>query len=152
MANISSKPQHKQKLKELTEDLKRIQADFINYRKRAEDERLRYTRFGRESAVMAILPVVDNFERSFDQIPDKLANEQWVIGMKAVAKQLMDALKGLGVEKIDCLGQEFNPDLHEAVHVDDGRGKREIVTEEIQPGYAMDGEVIRHAMVRVGRK
>lgn len=152
MANISSKPQHKQKLKELTEDLKRIQADFINYRKRAEDERLRYTRFGRESAVMAILPVVDNFERSFDQIPDKLANEQWVIGMKAVAKQLMDALKGLGVEKIDCLGQEFNPDLHEAVHVDDGRGKREIVTEEIQPGYAMDGEVIRHAMVKVGRK
>lgn len=148
--------QHKQKIEELTADLKRVQADFINYRRRVEEEKLRYTRFGRESAVMAILPAVDNLERSFAHIPKKLAKDHWVIGVKSVAKQLADALKGLGVEKIKSVGEEFDPDLHEAVDMEDGvadgKGKKEIVTEELQPGYMMDGEVIRHAMVKVGKK
>lgn len=140
------------KVEELTADVKRIQADFINYRKRVEEEKLRHTKFGRESAIMAILPVIDNFERSFDHIPKELSDNDWVTGVKAVAKQLADALKSLGVEKILSVGQEFNPDLHEALQVDDGPGKKDIVTAEIQPGYTMDGEVIRHALVKVGRK
>lgn len=147
-----NKKQATGKIDELTADLKRVQADFINYRKRTEEEKLRYTKFGRESAVMAILPVADNFERSFGHIPKNLAKDQWVIGVKAVAKQLADALKSLGVEKIDSVGQEFDPDLHEAIHVDGGKGNKEIVVEELQPGYTMDGEVIRHAMVKVRRK
>lgn len=137
---------------QLTEDLQRIQADFINFKRRAEEDKLRYTRLGRESAVMALLPVVDNFERSFQHIPEQIAQDDWVSGIKAVAKQLVGALKSLGVERIDCVGKEFDPNLHEAIQMDESKGKKEVVVEELQPGYIMDGEVIRHAMVKVGRK
>lgn len=139
------------RIAELTADLKRVSADFVNYKRRAEEDKLRSTRFGRESAVIALLPVVDSFERSFAHVPKDLSEADWVIGVRAVARQLADALKGLGVERISALGQPFDPNLHEAVHAE-GDGKREIVAEELQAGYAMDGEVIRHAMVKVRRK
>lgn len=140
-----------ERVAELTADLQRVSADFVNFKRRAEDDKLRSTRFGRESAVMALLPVVDSFERSFAHIPKDLADTDWVIGVRAVARQLVDALKGLGVERIVAVGQPFDPNLHEAVHVEGG-GKKEVVIEELQAGYAMDGEVIRHAMVKVRRK
>lgn len=140
------------KVTELTADLQRAQADFANFKRRTEEDKLRSTRFGRESAVMALLPVVDNFERSFSHIPKELEQNEWIIGIKAVAKQLTDGLKGLGVEKIKSVGERFDPHLHEAVSLEDGNGQREVVVEELQAGYAMDGEVIRHAMVKVGRK
>jgi len=139
------------KIAELTEDLKRVQADFINYKQRTEADKLRYTRFGRESAIMALLPVVDNFERSFAHIPNDLTDSEWAIGVRAVARQLIDGLKGLGVERIVSVGKPFDPNLHEAVHVE-GSGKKEMVVEELQAGYTMDGEVIRHATVKVKRK
>jgi molecular chaperone GrpE len=86
-------------------------------------------------------------------IPQDLAGHDFAIGVRSVAKQLEDALRGVGVEKIKSVGQVFDPLLHEAIQMDDsGKGKAEIVIEELQPGYAMDGEVIRHAMVKVGRK
>lgn len=136
---------------ELTADLQRVSADFVNFKRRAEEDKLRSTRFGRESAVITLLPVVDSFERSFAHIPKELADTDWVIGVRAVARQLVDALKGLGVERIVALNQPFDPNLHEAVHAE-GEGKKEIVTAELQAGYKMDGEVIRHAMVKVRRK
>jgi molecular chaperone GrpE len=139
------------RIAELTADLKRVTADFVNYKRRAEEEKIRSTRFGRESAVMAMLPVLDNFERSFQHIPKELADTEWVIGVRAVGRQLEDALKSLGVERIVSIGQPFDPNVHEAVHVEGG-GKHEIVSEELQPGYTMDGEVIRHAIVKVRRK
>jgi len=142
----------KQKVDELTADLKRVQADFVNFKQRADEERLRYTRFGRGSAVMALLPLIDNIERALGHTPKELKDHEWANGVKSVAKQAADVLKGLGVAKIESTGQEFNPDLHEAVHMDESQGKKEIVTDELQPGYTMDGEVIRHAMVKVGRK
>lgn len=148
--NKSGKDQGK--VAELTADLQRVQADFANFKRRAEEEKLRYTRFGRESAVMALLPVVDNFERAVSHIPADLAKHDFALGVRSIAKQLEDALKGLGVVKIGSVGQPFDPSLHEAVSLEDGQGKHEVVTAELQPGYAMDGEVIRHAMVKVGRK
>ena len=147
-----AKSNHTRKIDELTADLKRVQADFVNFKRRAEAERLRYTQFGRESAVMAVLPLIDNIERALGHMPKELSNNDWANGVKSIAKQAGDVLKGLGVEKIESVGQEFDPDLHEAVHMEDGKGKKEIVTQELQPGYTMDGEVIRHAMVKVGRK
>lgn len=139
------------KVEELTADLKRVSADFVNYKRRAEEEKLRSTRFGRESAVMALLPVVDSFERSFAHVPKNLTDDEWLIGVRAVARQLVDALKGLGVERIVAVGQPFDPNLHEAIHAE-GDGAKEMVAEELQAGYKMDGEVIRHAMVKVRRK
>jgi len=148
----TTKPSKDQaRVAELMADLQRVQADFVNFKRRAEDDKMRSTRFGRESAVMALLPVIDNFERSFAHIPKELSDNEWVIGVKAVARQLVDGLKGLGVERIQAVGQPFDPNLHEAVHVE-GTGRKEIITEELQPGYAMDGEVIRHSIVKVRRK
>jgi molecular chaperone GrpE len=138
---------------ELTEDLKRVQADFVNYKRRAEEDKQRAIRFGRESAVMALLASIDNVERALAHLPERLAKDEWALGVKSVAKQLDDALRGIGVERLASLGQEFDPELHEAVSVDEnGKGKKEVVVEELQPGYTMDGEVIRHAIVKVGRK
>ena len=147
-----SKSKDTGKIDELTADLKRVQADFVNFKKRAEAERLRYTQFGRESAVMALLPLIDNIERALGHTPKELVDNEWANGVKTVAKQANDVLRALGVEKIESVGQEFDPDLHEAVHMEDGQGKKEVVVQELQPGYTMDGEVIRHAMVKVGRK
>lgn len=140
------------KLNEITADLQRVQADFINFKRRAEEEKVRSVRFGRESAIMALLPVVDNIERALGHVPVELAKHDFALGVRAVAKQLEDALRGVGVEKMISLGTEFDPNRHEAVHMEDGRGKKEVVVEELQCGYTMDGEVIRHAMVKVGRK
>lgn len=140
------------KIDELTADLKRVQAEFINFKRRSEEDKLRYTRFGRESAIISLLPVIDNIERALGHTPKEFANNDWANGVKAVAKQVGDVLKGLGVEKIQSVGQEFDPNMHEAIQLEDGQGKKEVVTEELQPGYTLDGEVIRHAMVKVRRK
>lgn len=141
------------KVDELTADLKRVQADFVNFKRRAEEDKQRAIRFGRESAVMALLGAIDNVERALGHLPEHLAKDDWAVGVKSVAKQLEDALRGIGVEKIPAAGTEFDPELHEAIQMEDsGKGKKEIVVEELQPGYMMDGEVIRHAMVKVGRK
>lgn len=153
MASTKIKPNKDQKrIADLTADLQRIQADFVNFKRRAEEEKLRYTRYGRESAIMALLPVVDNIERAMSHIPHELAKHDFALGVRSIAKQMEDALKGLGVAKIVSVGQPFDPSLHEAISLEDTKGKKEFVIEELQPGYAMDGEVIRHAMVKVGRK
>lgn len=136
----------------LTDDLKRVQADFINYKKRTEADKQRLIRFGREAAVMSLLPVIDDIERALDHLPKELEKDDWAIGVRSVAKQVHDSLKSIGVEKFKSLGEEFDPNLHDAVSVEDGDGKKEVVVEELQPGYTMDGDVIRHATVKVGSK
>jgi len=140
------------KVEELTHDLKRAHADFINYKRRVEEDKQRAIRFGRESAVMALLPVIDNIERAFSHLPKDLIKNSWALGVKQIAKQLEDALKGIGVEKFASKGKEFDPHRHEAIADLGGQGKREVVAEELQPGYMMDGEVIRHALVKIRRK
>lgn len=140
------------KIEELTADLQRIQADYVNFRQRAEIDKQQSIRFGRETAVMALLGAIDNVERALGHLPQRLAKDEWALGVRAVAKQLDDSLRGIGVERFESVGQEFNPELHEAISVEEGKGNKEVVVAELQPGYAMDGEVIRHAIVKVGRK
>jgi molecular chaperone GrpE len=143
--------QLKRQLSELTADLQRVQADFTNFKRRSEEDKQRSIRFGRETAAMALLPVVDNIQRALLHVPADLAKHDWAVGVQTVAKQLEDALRGIGVEKIESVGQVFDPSLHEAIHMDGGSGDQEIVSAELQSGYRMDGEVIRHAMVKVKR-
>lgn len=140
------------RIEELTADLQRVQADYINFKRRAEEDKQRSIRFGRESAVMALLSSFDDVERALANVPKHLAKDDWALGVKSVAKRLEDGLKAIGVERIDAKGKEFDPELHEAISIEDGDGKKEIVDEILQPGYKMDGEVIRHAMVKVRRK
>ncbi len=139
---------------ELTADLQRIRADFENYRKMTEVEKTNARQAGRESAIKSILPVIDTIDRAISHIPEELANDQWVKGVAGLAKQLDKVLSELKIEKISAeFGVEFNPELHQAVQFDDdAEGDKEVISEELQSGYTLDGRPLRHAMVKVTRQ
>src|SRR5680860_66474 len=134
----------------LTADVQRIQADFINYKRRSEEDLIRSRMTGKKHMVMALLPIIDNLDRALSHHPDDLKNNEWAQGVKKVAQQLHEMLSDLGIYKIDTVGQEFNPEFMEAVSVE-GEGHKEVVSEELQAGYMLDEEVIRPSMVKIRR-
>lgn len=139
---------------ELTLDLQRTRADFENYRKRTDAEKASAREAGRAGAILRLLPVIDNIERAIVNMPQELKDNPWAMGVCNLIKNLDKSLEGLGVTRIDAkLGTPFNPDLHEAIQFDeDSEGETEVIAEEMQSGYMLDGTPIRHAMVRVTRK
>lgn len=140
------------KIEELTNDLQRKQAEFENFRKRTEEERAQSVAYGKRTAVIELLPTVDNVERALKHVPKDLEKHEYVKGVQGVAKQLLEALKKLDVSKIETVNKEFDPETMSAVQMEDGDGDTEVVIEELQAGYTLNGEVVRHAMVKVGRK
>lgn len=149
----AKKPETKQskqdkRVEELTGDLQRLQADFINFKARSEKERVEALKAGREMAVAELLPVFDNLERAFAHTPDELKDHQWVKGINGLEKQLLNVLSDLGLQKIEAIGKPFDPTCMEAVSSEEGDGE-EVVIEELQSGYMLDGRVIRPAMVKV---
>ena len=137
-----------QQVGELTADLQRVQADFINYRSRMEEERARTIAGAKASTILKLLPVIDNIERALDHAPDELAENPWVKGVSSLGKSLEKSLMDLGVKRISALGQPFDPNYHEAISAE-GEGPHEIVGEELRAGYTLDGQVIRHSLVKV---
>ena len=122
-------------------------AEFDNFRKRTEKEKSSMYIIGAKDIIEKILPVVDNFERGLAQAPE---NDPFADGMEKIYKQLMTTLEGLGVEQIEAVDKEFNPDFHNAVmHVEDESVGDNIVVEELQKGYTYKGFVVRHSMVKV---
>ena len=101
------------------------------------------------SVIHELLPVIDNFDRALKHVPKDLANNDYVKGVQGVVKQFEKTLVDMGVERIKTVGEVFDPHLHEAIHMEDGDGHIEVVSEELQPGYKLGNEVIRHAMVKV---
>lgn len=136
------------KVLELTADIQRLQADFINFKTRAEKERTDALRLGREMAVSELLPVFDNLERAFSHTPVELQDNNWVKGINVLEKQLLDVLSNLGLKKIQTVGKPFDPKSMEVVSVEDGPGE-EMVTEEMQAGYMLGDKILRPAMVKV---
>lgn len=129
---------------ELTNDLQRTRADFENYRKQVEAQRLQAMTSSRQMTVEKFLPLVDDFLRALEAYPEQLA---------PLSKSFGKTLQTLGLAQIDSkVGTEFNPDLHEAVSVEDSEGETEVVAETLRPGYLYDGSVIRAAMVKVKRQ
>ncbi len=134
---------------QLNEQLLRERADAENVRRRAEQDKQQMSGHYKASVVERLLPVIDNLERALKNIPADLEGSDYVKGIASVAKQFGQALSDIGVQRIATVGEEFNPDLHEAVSHEEGDGKKEIITEELQSGYQIGEQVIRHAMVRV---
>jgi len=99
--------------------------------------------------VRDLLPVIDNFERALKHVPADLADNDYIKGIQSIVKQFEKTLQQLGVQRIKTVGEPFNPHLHEAVSMEEGDGEHEIVSEELQPGYTLGDEVLRHAMVLV---
>ncbi len=143
-----------QKIDELTTDLQRTRADFENYRKRADTDKINAREAGQSNAILKLLPVIDNIERAINYTPDDLKDNKWVQGVTGLVKNLEKSLDSLNLKRIDAKpGTIFNPDLHEAIQFDeDAVGDKEIISEEMQSGYSLNGNLIRHAMVKVTRQ
>ena len=141
-------------LAELTTDLQRTRADFENYRKRMELEKTAAREAGQAGAIMKLLPVIDTIERAVAHMPEGLKDDKWAQGITGLVKNLDRALEGLSLRRIDAQkGTEFNPELHEAIQFDeDAQGETDIIAEELQAGYTLNGHVVRHAMVKVTRQ
>lgn len=135
---------------ELTNDLKRVQAEFLNFKRRAEEERTELLDFAKNRVVREFLAVRDNFDRELANRP-KNVDPKWAESIDAIRKQFDSVLTGLGVERFKSEGTVFDPHLHEAVQMDDSGGTHEVVTEELQPGYKLGNKILRHAIVKVGR-
>ena len=136
-----------QQIEDLTDRLKRNMAEFDNFRKRTEKEKSSMYIIGAKDTIEKILPVVDNFERGLAQATE---GDPFAEGMEKIYKQLTTTLESLGVEPIEAVDKEFNPDLHNAVmHVEDESVGDNIVVEELQKGYTYKGFVVRHSMVKV---
>src|SRR4051812_1511838 len=149
---MSKKPtiaELEQKIAELTEALQRERADAVNLKRRTDEERVKLAGFYKAMTVQELLPALDNLERAMKHTPKDLASHDYVKGVKSVLKQFEQCFAQLGVKRIKTVGEVFDPRLHEAVHLEEGEGSVEVVCEELQPGYLLGDEVIRHAMVKV---
>ena len=134
---------------DLTNALKHERADAINIRRRHEEEISSLRTRLKSNVVSDLLPVIDNFERALKHVPKDLEGNDYIKGVQGVVKQFEKTLADMGVERIKTIGEHFNPELHEAVSMEEGDGEHEIISEELQAGYKIGNDVIRHAMVRV---
>ena len=149
-AKKEKKDKKDEKIEELTDRLTRQMAEFDNFRKRTEREKSQMYEIGAKDIIEKILPVIDNFERGLAAVPEESKEDPFVEGMEKIYKQIMTTLEGVGVKPIEAVGQEFNPDFHNAVmHVEDEEAGENIITEEFQKGYMYHDSVVRHSMVKV---
>ena len=137
-------------IEDLTDRLKRQMAEFDNYRKRTEKEKASMYEIGAKEEKKKILPVVDNFERGLAAVPEEHAEDPFIDGMDKIYKQLLSTLEEIGVKPIEAVGQEFDPNFHNAVlHIDDEELGENTIAEEFQKGYTYRDTVVRHSMVKV---
>ena len=140
----------KEKIDELEDKVKRQMAEFDNFRKRTEKEKTQMFETGAKSVIEKILPVVDNFERGLASVPEEEKGKGFADGMNMIYKQLMTELESIGVTPIEAVGQEFNPDFHNAVmQVESDEYESGVVAQELQKGYMYRDTVVRHSMVSV---
>lgn len=140
----------KEKIEELEDRVKRQMAEFDNFRKRTEKEKASMYEIGAKSVIEKILPVIDNFERGLAAVPEEQKEDSFVVGMDKIYKQILATLDEIGVKPIEAVGQEFDPNFHNAVmHVEDETLGENTVAEEFQKGYIYRETVVRHSMVKV---
>ena len=145
----------KMKSAEYLDDLKRLQADFENYKKRQAESQKELGGYLIEKLLFDIIPVLDNFRMATGHVPEDAKDSPWVVGIQYIEKQLEDALKAHGVEAMEVKeGDTFDPNIHEAVDYDKEEGesdeeKKEVVAKVLQNGYKIGGRVVRPAKVTV---
>jgi molecular chaperone GrpE len=145
-------PATQAKVEELTNDLKRMTADFSNYRKRNESERNEYAKFAKADLIARLLDVLDGYDRALATVPEELKGQPWVEGMWLVERKLRSILDAEGLEPIDSLGKPFDPYLHQAVAYVESDKPEGTVIEEHQKAYRLHDRVIRPALVTVAKK
>ncbi len=144
------KDKRDEQIEELQDRLKRQMAEFDNFRKRTEKEKAQMFDMGAKTIIEKVLPVVDNFERGLAAVPEEQKEDAFVTGMDKVYKQMMTEFEAVGVKAIETAGQEFNPELHNAVmQVENEELESGTIAEELQKGYLYKDTVVRHSMVSV---
>ena len=142
------KDKRDEQIEQLTDRVTRQMAEFENFRRRTEQEKAQMFGNGAKAIIEKVLPVVDNFERGLATVEE--GADPFADGMLMIYKQLLTTLEEAGVKPIEAVGQEFNPDFHNAVmHVEDDEVGENIVVEEFQKGYMYNDSVVRHSMVKV---
>ncbi len=150
MTDKNEKPEEKaeeKKVEELTDSLKRIQAEFENYKKRVAKENSEFIRCASADLIKKLLPVLDSFEQAIKNRESK----EFVKGVELIFAQLSSVLADAGLRKIDCEGKCFDPFCHEVL-LQEESDKDGIVLEELQKGYAISGNVLRTSKVKIGKK
>ena len=144
--------EYEQQIQQLTDALQRERADIINVRRQHDAQMDALRVIAKAKVIKDLLPVIDNFERAIKHVPADLADNAYIQGVQGVIKQFEDTMASMGVERIKTVDEPFDPKFHEAVSMEEGDGNTEIVSEELQAGYKIGQDVIRHAMVRVTTK
>jgi molecular chaperone GrpE len=144
------KDKRDEQIEELNDKLRRQMAEFENFRKRTEKEKTQMYDMGARSVIEKFLPVIDNFERGFAAVPEESKDDAFVTGMDKVYRQMLTELDAIGVKPIAAVGEEFDPDYHNAVmQVASEEYDSGIVAQELQKGYTYKDYVVRHSMVAV---
>ena len=140
--------EEKKRAEDYLANWQRAQADFINYKRRTEQERGELNKFANATLILNLLPILDDLERAFTSIPLKIAKHDWADGIRLIERNLRAVLEAQGLAPIQALGEPFDPNFHEAIRQD--KGKEGIVMEELQKGYILGDRVLRPAKVVVG--
>ncbi len=149
-AKTAKKDPKDAQIEELQDRLKRQMAEFDNFRKRTEKEKSAMYEVGARDIIEKILPVLDNFERGLAAVPEDEKGSSFAEGIDKIYKQFVKTLEDAGVETIETVGQQFDPNLHNAVmHVEDEKYGENEIAMELQKGYKYRGSVVRHSMVQV---
>lgn len=140
----------KEKIEELEDRVKRQMAEFENFRKRTDKEKTAMFETGAKSVIEKILPVVDNFERGLATVPEEDKGSPFAEGMEMIYKQLLTELEKMDVKPIPAVGEEFDPNFHNAVmQVESEEYESGVIAQELQKGYTYRDSVVRHSMVAV---
>ena len=140
--------EEKQKAEGYLANWQRAQADFVNYKRRSEQDREETVKFANSQLMLSILPIIDDWELALNAIPPRMDTHPWVDGVKLIGRKLKAALEAQGLSEIKALDEQFNPHLHEAVRQD--KGEEGMVIEEVQKGYKLGDRVIRPSRVVIG--
>ena len=145
--------QERAKSAEYLDSWRRAAADLSNYRKRAEKETGELAKFANSTLIARLLPVMDDFDRAFQTVPEGLRELTWVDGMMLIARKLHAILEAEGLKPIEAIGKPFDPNFHEAViHEETDKAEEGLVTGELQKGYLLSDRVLRPTMVKVAKK
>lgn len=166
---MAKKQQKKQEIEELTSTLKKVQADFENYQKRTEKEKKEFIEFANKEFIKNLLPLLDSFELALKNTSDKKefvkgtgkseisgtsknSLKEFLTGVELIYSQFVSLLEANGVKKIEAKGKKFDPYLHEALLQEKSSEKEETVLEELQTGYMIGEDVLRHTKVKVAKR
>src|SRR5258708_15140002 len=151
LADPAEQAEEPQKAPDYKADLQRMAADFSNYRKRNETERLEFAKYAKADLITKLLDVLDGYDRALENVPADVKDQPWVEGMWLVERKLRSILEGEGLEPIDSLGKPFDPYLHEAIASVESDQPEGTVIQEHRKAYRLNDRVIRPALVSVAK-